>query len=72
MTTLNYFEKDSQALKQALITAPETEYTNPAKNGTQINGYDAKGNQLFVINYINPVMGWQIGYFVNNLHINQS
>jgi hypothetical protein len=67
---LNYFQYDHQALKEALRCATNTVNTQMANNGKQINGYDQKGNKLFVINHIDNIMGWQIGFYVNNLSTN--
>ena len=66
----NYFEKDTQAIKHAILNIEEPVNMHPANNGLTFKAYNQKGLQIWEINFINDTMGWSIGVYTNNLKIN--
>lgn len=66
---MNYFKTDVQAIKTAINT--ETPFTYyPENEGRKYTALNNKGQKIWIVSFINEVMGWQISFFPDNLSIN--
>lgn len=66
---MNYFNTDTEAIKYAIGIEEPFNYF-PTDNGKKYKAINQQGNTIWTIQFINDVMGWQIGYYPKNLKIN--
>lgn len=67
----NYFKKQTEAIKHAILNIEEPFIYYPKDNGTKHIAENQRGMKIWEVAYINEIMGYLVSVYPNNLKTNQ-